>query len=51
MPSRKPAKSAWAPTKKVPKKQVGVIEAPAADSVPGVFPNLAVPVRIEKIRA
>ena len=33
------------PQKKVRKKQVGVIDSPAAD-VPGVFPNLAVPVGI-----
>ena len=40
---RKPRKIAWAPTKNVRKKQVGVIDPPAAD-VPGVLPNLAVPV-------
>ena len=46
MPPRTPRKSAWVPTKKVRKKQVEVINAPAADNVPGVFPNLAVPVGI-----
>ena len=34
------------PQKKVRKKQVGVIDSPAADDVPGVFPDLAVPVGI-----
>ena len=34
------------PTKKVRKKQVGVIDSLAADDAPGVFPNLAVPVGI-----
>ena len=42
---RKPRKSAWAPTKEVRKKQLGVIDSPAAD-VPGVFPTLAVAVGI-----
>ena len=35
-------KSHGPPQKRVRKKQVGVIDSPAAD-VPGVFPNLAVP--------
>ena len=42
---RKFWKSACPPTKKVRKKQVGVI-IPAADDVPGVFPNHVVPVGI-----
>ena len=42
---RKAWKSALGATKNVPKKQVGVINSPAAD-VPGVFPNLAVPVGV-----
>ena len=46
--ARKPWKSSCPPTKKVRKKQVGVIDSPAADDVPGVFPNLAVPVGIPK---
>ena len=34
------------PQKKVRKKQVGVIDSPAADDVAGVFPHLPVPVGI-----
>ena len=38
-------------TEKVRKKQVGVIDSPAADDVPGVFPYLAVPRRDPRRRA
>ena len=34
------------PQKKARKKQVGVIDSPAAADVPGVFPDLPVPVGI-----
>ena len=37
---------AHAPPQKDRKKQVGVIDSPAADDVPGVSPNLVVSVEI-----